>query len=449
MLIITTPFGTGKDMVLSRAYIMCQLVSTNVGQPNFKFCVRFYPTGSPGGGTIFIPFVTIGNYLNVSELIDGQISYERALFETTTTGQFPSLSSPQSVPSGRLSYLNTQCVQQWTLEIKEGYDVAGVFTIDDGSVVTYPVYYVKGYKTAQQGGDNLTNQTIYPIPTASVSQGWLTQSTYSNRPWIGQRIYANAARAICIPTFASHRCSFAHINDDGTLLAGCIATKYRYNLYNGGSILATQDYTYTTDYPANSTSPRNKLLYAGIGLWNIENTDVAIIPANEKPSNFPTWTHYTIQLLSNSAQASQVIAMYNYECYTKPFTLRWTNDVGGVEHYTFDGGNMVTDEIERVQTYSQGYAPQGAIFHRLLGERTAMSSVTQSIELKTGMLTVEERKFLATIYRSESLELQSPTGITWPVTMSEKSTTYRVRDNFELDTFSVKLKFSSDGGSII
>ncbi len=333
-------------------------------------------------------------FVNLSEFIDGQISYDRYIDDQN--GLLNSLSSPQTF-AGTFSEQNTQCVQKWTFEVKEGYDVAGVFTIDDASVVTYPAYYVKGYKTAQQGGDVVSIQTIYPIPTASVSQGWLTQSTYINRPWIGQRIYANAARAICVPTFASHRCSFAHINDDGTLLAGCIATKYRYNLYNESSLLATQDYT--IPYAANSTAALNKLLYAGIGLWNIENTDVAIIPANEKPSNFPTWTHYTIQLLSNSAQASQVIAMYNYECYTKPFTLRWTNDVGGVEHYTFDGGNMVTDEIERVQTYDQGHYDTGSpgIFHRKLGERTAMSSVTQSIELKTGMLTVEERKFLATI----------------------------------------------------
>ena len=91
---------------------------------------------------------------------------------------------------------------------------------------------------------------------------------------------------------------------------------------------------------------------------------------------------------------------------------------------------MVSDEIERVQTYDQGYDTNGnAIFAQKLGERTAVSTVMQTLELKTKMLTVDERKFLSTIYRAESLSLCSPDGITWPVTMAEKSTTYRIRNN--------------------
>jgi len=443
MLIITEPFDTGKLLVYTRGWLMIQMVSTNIGQPNFKFCIRFYPTGAPGGGYIFIPYIATGNFLNVCELADNVVNWDRSLFDSTI-GIYPSISNPQVTIGNHMAWINTNAVKAYTLEISEGFDVGGVFTIDTDNAETFPAFYIKGKITARQSGDGTALGDYYPPATASVNEGWLTWRTYLNSPWSGQRMFANAARAICLPTFTGHKCSFAHIRDNGDILAGCIATKYRYNLYDGETLIATQDIT--MPYNPSSTTAREKMLYCGIGLDNIEATDVALIPAIKKPSNFTGWTHYTIQMLSNSAQASQVIAMYHTECFTRPYTLRWTNDLGGVEHYTFDNGIQVTDEVERVQTYSHGQTESGAIWHRLLGEQTATSEVGQKIELQSKPITLAERRLLATIARSESLELWTPDGYTYPVTVDDRQAQYRLRENFQLDTFVVKLKFSSDAG---
>jgi len=446
-LTITEPFGTGTNFLYTRGWIMVSMTSTNVGQPNFRFCIRFYPTGAATGNYIFLPYLTTGNYLNVAELADNVVGWDRSLFATAGALVYPSLSNPQVITGNPLVYVNTNAVTKYTLEISEGYDVAGVFTIDAGTTVTYPAYYLKGRITARQSGEGTAAGDYYPPATASVNEGWLTWRTYINSPWVGQLMYAAVARAICVPTFTGHKFSIAHINDDGTILAGCIAATYRYTLYEGSVTLATQDYT--IPYSPASTTAREKMLYVGVGLDNIEATDVAIIPAIEKPSNFPDWTHYTVQLIGGVSQASQVLCMYRCDCDYQPITLRWVADHGGVEHHTFDGANSVTEDTQRVQVYNHGQTTSGAIYARLLGDQTGYSETTQTLELKSEMLTVEQRKFLATAYRSESLEITTSDGYTYPVTLAEASHRHLIREDFALDTITIKLKIGSDAGTYL
>jgi len=451
-LTITEPFGTGKRMAYSKGWMMLRMVSTNVNQPNFKFCVRFFPTGATpeaDEGWVFIPYITSGNFLNVCEFADNVMNWDRSLFATPVGGPiYQSLSYPQGAdPDALFSFANTNAVGYWTLQIAEGYDVTGVFTIDIENAESYPCYYLKGAITARQSGDGTALGDYWPPATSSINEGWLTWRNNRNSPWEGQRNFAHASQAICIPTFIGHKASMAHMNDDGGLLEGCIATKYRYTLYNGDTSLQTEDIIIT--YDPHSTDAREKMLYVGIGLDCIQATNITYLASAKKPSANPTWTHYTINLLSNIAQASQTIIMYRSTCFVKPYTLRWTADHGGVEHYTFDNAIQVTEDVERVSTYSHGQTSSGAIWHRLLGEQTAATAVTQMIELQTKPISVSERRLLATILRSSSLELWTPDGYTFPVVVETKSNTYRVRDNFTLDTFTVKLKLGSDAGTYI
>jgi hypothetical protein len=443
-------FGAGKRMWRTDGPNYVRFSSDNTAFSGFLYCVRVYRgTGvslSTPAAIFFYPANPSGDIIiDVGEIISQQMRYARL------DSNGVNISRPQLTSGNMFGKTNgVEGVAAWVIECREGYNVSGSFAIQNATAIGVVPFMIKG------GFSMAEFNTPQPPPQ------FLTMRTRENSPWIGQRKYSSADRIPCIPTDDKHLASFAFINDNGTYVDGADWVSIRYTLYSENTELAQETFSINSAGGAapNTGTASDKLLWLGCGLRNIESSNTTSIPSASKPSNHPNWTHYVISAVTNTSNVANQLCFFRNDCWAalnnQVITLRWSNSLGGYEHYTFDKVNVLTMESERKEVFTQGMNYTGTSItptpaHH--GRAIAANKVEQTIELKTGMLSVAERKFLQTIIQAQHIYVTQhgpAPGVTsqivsnLPCVLDESSKSAIIRENFSLDTFTIKLKPSYD-----
>lgn len=206
----------------------------------------------------------------------------------------------------------------------------------------------------------------------------------------------------------------AFINNINALLGTASAIDIEYNLYNGSTLVATENIqlntTNGTILPSANFYPDGKVTYMGVLPDNLSDADSPLNPANVPNAN--TWTYYTLQPTDGFGTAyGQALRVLNtpHPCKHEPAALVWTNDLGGWDYFRFDG-RTTKQNNGRGKTYEKlvgSYADIEPFTFNTFDRGTTDYYIERSQEytLRSGYVTEQEKAFVSNVNKSRNIYL--------------------------------------------
>jgi hypothetical protein len=305
--------------------------------------------------------------------------------------------------------LNNNLVNQFNVELFEGYDVAGVFTEDDSIIVTYSLMcvYGKGKSNFLVMGSNDTK----PIALSQCYDNTIgfnaeTIASRINIPATLQQEVINWQRISRSNVTGAKDSAYkilSWIADDGSI----INQSYPYvNIANFRYVL--YDYNYddfvTFDIPMEFLN--SGILHIPAGLKNLVDGSF-ITQAQADDTSF--WT-----IVGVDAGDVEVTAKYGFyideDCKHNPVHLYWLNQLGGWDSYSFIKKNERSIDVEkkRYKTYLGNYNTADVDtpfdtknYSRSLNEREPITKTF--INLTSDWVTESEYKWMKDLFYSKSV----------------------------------------------
>ena len=305
--------------------------------------------------------------------------------------------------------MNDNLVNTFTIELYEGYDVAGVFTEDPTVLVAYNLMcvYGKGKSNFLVMGSNDTK----PIALSQCYDNTIgfnaeTVATRINIPLSLQSEVINWQRISRSNVLGAQDSAFkilSWIADDGTY----INQNYPYvNIANFRYVLYDNTYNdfVTFDIPMQFSD--SALLHIPAGLKNL--VDGSFI-TQDQANDTLFWT-----IVGIDGAEDEVTAKYGFyideDCKYNPVHVYWLNQLGGWDSYSFIKKNERSIDVEkkRYKTYLGNYNTADVdtpfdtkSYSRSLNEREPITKTF--INLTSDWITESEYKWMKDLFYSKSV----------------------------------------------
>ena len=432
MAITITDQPTGFAKVGQKLMIVA--TSTNVAQPNFRYVVNI---NNEIGDVIFDDILIPPNpqnrlMIDLSPIVSKFIKIE----------PYNPTSSRNYVVADYVSIETelTNCIKHFTVDIKEGYDVGGVFTVDDASEVsTGEIVLIKASYKVQSGYKPDPNSVYSFVGNTSLLLGGRKPTTHYpiNYP-IGAATSSN--QIVWIPVRRSEL-------DYGSLAAVVQST--------GDSVLTTTNDPVLRMTIYNSSGAPSSATYNAFVSLDIN--FIGVYPASLnthgellRPADFPNWRWYDIAMYdsTNTTRKSAVYRFYPVEddCRFENVRLAWWNmEIGGFDFFNFDKKNEESIEVERkrVKKVVGTYADTSFSFNtfdRELAE--GMVNRVDYINITSGWLQEGEFEFLKSLIASQLVYIVNDDGTLTPVLVEENNYTARKIREAKQYNYSMRLRYS-------
>ena len=305
--------------------------------------------------------------------------------------------------------INENLVNTFTINLYEGYDVAGVFTEDTSVEVTYRLMcvYGKGKSNFLVMGSNETK----PIALSQCYDNTIgfnaeTVATRINIPSSLQSQVINWQRISRSNVLGAQDSAYkilSWIADDGTI----INQSYPYvNIANFTYVLYDNTNTQVTTFDIAMQFLNSGLLHIPAGLKNLVDGSF-ITQAQADDTQF--WT-----IVGVDASDVEVTAKYGFyideDCKYNPVHVYWLNQMGGWDSYSFIKKNERSIDVEkkRYKTYLGNYNTADVStpfdtknYSRSLNEREPITKTF--INLTSDWITESEYKWMKDLFYSKSV----------------------------------------------
>ena len=305
--------------------------------------------------------------------------------------------------------INDNLVNTFTIDLYEGYDVAGVFTEDPSVAVTYRLMCVYG-----KGKSNFlvmgSNDTL-PIALSQCYDNTIgfnaeTVATRINLPLSLQSEVINWQRISRSNVLGAQDSAYkilSWIADDGSI----INQSYPYvNIANFRYVLYDNTNTQVTTFDIAMQFLNSGLLHIPAGLKNLVDGSF-ITQAQADDTQF--WT-----IVGVDVSDVEVTAKYGFyvdeDCKYNPVHVYWLNQLGGWDSYSFIKKNERSIDVEkkRYKTYLGNYNTADVDnpfdtknYSRSLNEREPITKTF--INLTSDWITESEYKWMKDLFYSKSV----------------------------------------------
>ena len=418
--------------------LMIVATSTNVAQPNFRYVVRVenVETGEVLPDVLVPPnpqnrlmfdlskFVRKFVFLTVKETSGGQN------YITQDTNYVSCL------------FHDTFCAID--VNILEGYDVGGVFTINEGSATALNRKMIINASYKVQSGYKPDPNVVYSfVGNTSLLLGGRKPTTHYpiNYP-IGAATSSN--QIVWIPVRKSEL-------DWGTISfisQSAIYSQYLTTTNDAGLRLTI----YESDGTPNSIfQPLGSVgVLPTLNFWGLYPANLNAHGELLRPADFPNWRWYDIAMYdsTNTTRKSVIYRFYPVEddCRFENVRLAWWNmEIGGFDFFNFDKKNEESIEVERkrVKKVVGTYADTSFSFNtfdRELAE--GMVNRVDYINITSGWLQEGEFEFLKSLIASQLVYIVNDDGTLTPVLVEENNYTARKIREAKQYNYSMRLRYS-------
>jgi hypothetical protein len=305
--------------------------------------------------------------------------------------------------------INDNLVNTFTIDLYEGYDVAGVFTEDPSVAVTYRLMcvYGKGKSNFLVMGSNDTK----PIALSQCYDNTIgfnaeTVATRINIPSSLQSQVINWQRISRSNVLGAQDSAYkilSWIADDGSI----INQSYPYvNIANFRYVLYDNTNTQITTFDIPMEFLNSGVLHIPAGLKNlVDGSFITQVQADD--TQF--WT-----IVGVDASDVEVTAKYGFyideDCKYNPVHVYWLNQLGGWDSYSFIKKNERSIDVEkkRYKTYLGNYNTADVStpfdtknYSRSLNEREPITKTF--INLTSDWITESEYKWMRDLFYSKSV----------------------------------------------
>jgi hypothetical protein len=305
--------------------------------------------------------------------------------------------------------INENLVNTFTIDLYEGYDVAGVFTEDPSIAVIYRLMcvYGKGKSNFLVMGSNETK----PIALSQCYDNTIgfnaeTVATRINIPASLQSQVINWQRISRSNVLGAQDSAYkilSWIADDGSI----INQSYLYvNIANFRYVLWNDAYTQLTTFDIPMEFLNSGVLHIPAGLKNLVDGSF-ITQAQADDTQF--WT-----IVGVDVSDEEVTAKYGFyideDCKYNPVHVYWLNQLGGWDSYSFIKKNERSIDVEkkRYKTYLGNYNTADVStpfdtknYSRSLNEREPITKTF--INLTSDWITESEYKWMRDLFYSKSV----------------------------------------------
>lgn len=410
--------------------LIFHLTSTNSAQPGFRIQAS----------------VNVGSTSAVYNFMLSLDPYGGIIYDL---GSLVSLRNYEDVPDihSQVGVVEEPIGNAWdiyTVTFEEYWIVDGLLTASGNVTSPVEICVVNGYYQMRDGYKPNSNTGSIGVKYAltnfansrAMSDRFTDTHTWTMKPsaWVG----ATASNNIYIPVReADYGMLFFPGND--TYLTSNTVDKWRIQLYDATGTV----HTYTS-----SSLPSYTITALGAYPANI-NDDPSV---TEKPSMYPGWRYYIIQILNAASLVkSAYYVFYNAELYGQwdcrytPVRLAWVNSRSGWDYFNFIKKNEITNSIERKQykqTRWRGESPFYQSNDRVLTDRQTI--VTQTLQVTSDWVQENEYVFLRGLLVSNQVHIVLDDGTCLPVSIEDTSFLERKERNGKLYNIVLKIKYSQD-----
>jgi hypothetical protein len=412
--------------------LMVVATSTNVAQPNFRYVVRVTNVVLSETSEMIVPPNPQNRLMFDLAQIVKQWCYPK---EGVSSYEFIFPDSNPVVTQG------LKLLPKIDVEVLEGYDVAAVFTVDEGSAVslstkmimTASYKIIDGYKPDPNSVYSLTGNTSLLMGSRNPNTNY--PSNLAGATPSSQRVF--------IPVRKSEldwgSLSFILQHTDDSFLTTVENPVLRMTLYesDGTPNIATQTLT--------GTSGLAQVAFIGV-YPKILNDYSELL----RPADFPNWRWYDIALY-DSTNTTRKSAQYTFypvddDCTFDNVRLAWWDDVvGGFDFFNFQRKNEITMEVERkrIKPVIGTYDAATFSFNTFDAEiKEGMIDAVDYIEVTSGWIQEGEFELLKHLVKSEMVYICQDSGQLVPVVMETNSFTVNKERNAKLKSVSFRLRIA-------
>ena len=387
-------------MCFSNNDVSFTMTSTEFANAGFKYIVEITDSSTSQSYKFYISPNAVGSGVFNAKTIFNQL--------VTTDVTLPN-SDDVILQIADAIIINDNLVNTFTIDLYEGYDVAGVFTEDPSVAVTYRLMcvYGKGKSNFLVMGSNETK----PIALSQCYDNTIgfnaeTVATRINIPSSLQSQVINWQRISRSNVLGAQDSAYkilSWIADDGTI----INQSYPYvNIANFTYVLYDNTNTQITTFDIPMQFSNSGVLHIPAGLKNL--VDGSFITQSQADDTI-FWT-----IVGVDASDVEVTAKYGFyideDCKYNPVHVYWLNQMGGWDSYSFIKKNERSIDVEkkRYKTYLGNYNTADVStpfdtknYSRSLNEREPITKTF--INLTSDWITESEYKWMRDLFYSKSV----------------------------------------------
>jgi hypothetical protein len=413
--------------------LMVVATSTNVAEPNFRYVVRVFneTMGQVGADLIVPPNPQNRLMVDVRDMVKPELFF--SVYNTDSGINYINFQSSVQV-STDLSNL----ISHFTIKIYEGYDVAGVFTIDEESeIATSEKVIIRAHYTISDGYKPDPNLTYSYTLTTSLLMGSRKPNTNYPSTLAGA---TPSSQRVFIPVRKSEL-------DWGTI--AMIAQQ------TGETVLTTtNDATLRMTLYENDGTPNIATFNAFV---NMDINFLGVYPANLnahgellRPADYPNWRYYDVAMY-DSTNTTRKSALYTFypidnDCTFDNVRLAWWDDVvGGFDFFNFQRKNEITVEVERkrIKPVVGSYNAAAFSFNNYDAEiKEGMIDAVDYLEVTSGWIQEGEFELLQHLVKSEAVYIVGDDGTLTPVLMETNSFLVNKERAAKLKSVSFRLRIA-------
>lgn len=422
-------------------------LSTEYTQPGFRYIVNitindFY--ANPNTTNLFVHPNPYGRgIINLRPHLIDALFYRGIVYNTL---YFPYIHNTKAnSPLVSLISASGMINTELTIEVYEGWEVAGVFTQDPDTIGPQQINLMAfwGWDNAFTFNENNS--------ASSPGNGFndITSSTYYQR--LASKVPTSFRSGVTlVPTLPYNLGSFCINADDGTYSSEQDANnKYvELKFYTSSGTLITTDTTFTIKPEA-----------GGVGLVPAFAGNITYLRTGGIPA---TTAFYTLQIKdsTNNAICSKrwLFVIEDADCDHAPIELGWIGKKGGWNYYNFIKTNQNSIDIERTEykkpfgnygRLGDGLETPGMLVSDIVDNREYVSRenmVTKYLTVTSDWITEEEFVYLESLMVSEVVHWVNydGRGDYIPMIVTDNSYIMRRERNSTKYNLTLKLKYAQD-----
>lgn len=399
-------------------------ISDQTGNAGFKYSVQVILSGAPY--TFYLnPAPDDRLYFDVAPLVEEMRNTESSAYHFQTD-----------------ALQNDTSFQTVLFELSEWWLVDGILTLNAGSEEAGTEFIViNGYYQAADG--------FKPVPTTGSdgvkfsltnnTSNAMTDRKYDTHSWYLAPSWSQGA-----PTSTTRVWIPSYESDYGIL---CIPGSITYlsnndiNFMRIAIVDSAGSPTIQTIAITSSTIKALPVYPANLNDW----TGLTV-----KPSLFPDWRYYEVEIrLTNSTRSIKYIFYnaYRYgqsDCHNDKIRLGWVNSRGGWDYFNFTKRSEFTNEIQRKQYRKPLQYDFSTIDRGLVQRRNIMQQV---LSVTSDFITEEEFIYLRSLMASNQvtwLTVREGENIALPVTIDDTTYTEKKTRDGKLYNVSFKVRMANE-----
>jgi hypothetical protein len=420
--------------------LMVVATSTEVAQPNFRYVVRVGNLITSETTEILVP----PNPSNVL-MFDLKDILKASL---TQNGYLENSTGINFITNGASSQwcTNDGSVNSFTYDVNvlEGYDIGGVFTIDEESSVNIigngnQFIVINAHYKLANGYKPDPNLTYSLTSTTSLMMGSRNSTTHLHNGTVGIN---NSSQRVFIPVRRSEldwgRLSFMVMSSTSTIINTTEPMTVRLTIIDSaGSPNVVENYA------VNNTGGQN------LEICYIDAYPANIIAYGNYLAPYPNWRYYEIAVYNSSAQRKSAIYTFypiDDDCTFNNVRLAWWDDVvGGFDYFNFQRKNEITVEVERkrIKPVVGTYNATSFSFNTFDAEiKEGMIDAVDYLEVTSGWIQEGEFELLQHLVKSEAVYIVGDDGTLTPVVMETNSFLVNKERNAKLKSVAFRLRIA-------